>query len=172
MIKKIFVFLRRKFMGQNPYNQYKKSAIQTASQGKLILMMYEGAIRFINVAIENMPEKRYDIVNKNIIKAQDIITELMLALNMEQGGEIAKNLYSLYEYMNRRLVESNLKKDPNIASEVIKLLTELKSAWDIAVKKTNEMQQSKFVQPQMQQQSTDYQPPDKNIPGGTLNISG
>ena len=99
----------------NPYNQYKKASIQTASQGKLILMMYDGAIKFINFAIENMPAKKYDVVNTNIIKAQDIITELMLALNMEVGGEIAKNLYSLYDYMNRRLVESNIKKNPEPA---------------------------------------------------------
>ncbi len=154
-------------MSQNPYNQYKKASIQTAGQGKLILMMYEGAIRFINTAVENIPDKKFDIVNKNILKAQDIITELMLALNMEIGGDIAKNLYSLYEYMNRRLVESNLKKNAEIAAEVIKLLTELKEAWEIAVKKTNESQQSKFIQ-------KTFEPPayDKNAPGSGVNISG
>jgi len=152
----------------NPYNQYKKSSIQTASQGKLILMMYEGAIKFITIAIEHMPVKKYDVVNTNIIKSQDIITELMLALNMEVGGEIAKNLYSLYDYMNRRLVESNIKKNPETAKEVLKMLMELKEAWELVVKKTNEQQQTKYIQ-------KTFEPPtyDKNAPGGAgVNFSG
>jgi len=155
-------------MGANPYSQYKKAAIQTASQGKLILMMYDGAIKFINIALENIPLKKYDIVNKNIIKAQDIITELMLALNIEVGGEIARNLYSLYDYMNRRLVEANIKKNSEIAQEVLRLLSELKEAWDTVIKKTNESYQTKYIQ-------KTFEPPthDRNAPGGGgVNFSG
>ena len=155
-------------MSKNPYNQYKKSSIQTASQGKLILMMYEGAIKFLNIAIEHITLKRYDIVNSNIIKTQDIITELMLALNLEVGGDIAKNLYSLYDYMNRRLVEANIKKNEEIAKEILKLLLELKEAWDLVVKKTNETQQTKYIQ-----KTFENSPADKNAPGsGGINFSG
>ncbi|HPN30134.1 MAG TPA: flagellar export chaperone FliS [bacterium] len=155
-------------MSKNPYNQYKKSSIQTASQGKLILMMYEGAIKFLNIAIEHIALKRYDIVNSNIIKTQDIITELMLALNLEVGGDIAKNLYSLYDYMNRRLVEANIKKNEEIAKEILKLLLELKEAWDLVVKKTNETQQTKYIQ-----KTFENSPVDKNAPGsGGINFSG
>ncbi|HPG31612.1 MAG TPA: flagellar export chaperone FliS [bacterium] len=155
-------------MSKNPYNQYKKSSIQTASQGKLILMMYEGAIKFLNIAIEHIALKRYDIVNSNIIKTQDIITELMLALNLEVGGDIAKNLYSLYDYMNRRLVEANIKKNEEIAKEILKLLLELKEAWDLVVKKTNETQQTKYIQ-----NTFENSPVDKNAPGsGGINFSG
>ena len=154
-------------MSYNPYNQYKKSSIQTASQGKLILMMYEGAIKFINIAISNMPAKKFDIVDNNLVKAQDIITELMLALNLEAGGEIAKNLYSLYEYMNRRLIEANLKKNADIANEVVRMLTELKEAWEIVIKKNNETQQSQFIAQPNQPQNYN-----NTMPGSGLNISG
>jgi flagellar protein FliS len=155
-------------MAYNPYDKYKKASIQTASQGKLILMMYDGAIRFINVAIEHMPIKKYDVVNTNIIKAQDIITELMLALNLEIGGEVAKNLYSLYEYMNRRLVESNLKKNPDISKEVLGMLNELREAWDVVVRKTNETQQNKYINETFEKPDHD-----RNAPGsGGVNFSG
>ncbi|HOK01068.1 MAG TPA: flagellar export chaperone FliS [Spirochaetota bacterium] len=114
----------------NPYSQYKQTQITTANQGKLIVMLYDGAIKFLNIAIENMNPRTYDVVNNNIIKAQDIITELLLSLNMEEGGEIAKNLFSLYMYFKRQLLEANIKKDPEIIKHVLKLLKELRDAWD------------------------------------------
>jgi flagellar protein FliS len=121
--------------GKRQYDVYKDTEIQTADQGKLILMLYDGAIRFLNIAIDNMDYRKYDIVNNNIIKAQDIITELMLSLNMDQGGEIAKNLFNIYAYMKKRLLEGNIKKDAVILQEVIKHLTTLRSAWEEAIKK-------------------------------------
>jgi flagellar protein FliS len=114
----------------NPYSKYKQTQITTANQGKLIVMLYDGAIKFLNIAIENMNPRTYDVVNNNIIKAQDIITELLLSLNMEEGGEIAKNLFSLYMYFKRQLLEANIKKDPEIIKHVLKLLKELRDAWD------------------------------------------
>ncbi|HQO40892.1 MAG TPA: flagellar export chaperone FliS, partial [Spirochaetota bacterium] len=96
----------------NPYNQYKQTQISTANQGKLIVMLYDGAIKFLNIAIENIEPMRYDVVNTNIIKAQDIITELLLSLNMNEGGEISQNLFSLYMYFKRQLLEANMRKDP------------------------------------------------------------
>ena len=95
---------------KNPYDQYKRTEINTANQGKLI---------------ENMNPKTYDIVNTNIIKAQDIVTELLLSLNMKEGGEISKNLMSLYVYFKRRLLEANLRKDPEIIKEVMKMMKDL-----------------------------------------------
>ena len=83
----------------NPYNQYKQTQITTANQGKLIVMLYDGAIKFLNIALDNMSPKTYDVVNNNIIKAQDIITELLLSLNMDEGGEISQNLFNLYMYL-------------------------------------------------------------------------
>lgn len=119
------------------YEIYKDTEVQTADQGKLIIMLYDGAIRFLNIAINNMDFRKYDIVNNNIIKAQDIITELMLSLNMEQGGEIAQNLFNIYAYMKKRLLEGNIGKDPKILQEVLRHLTNLRSAWEEAIRKTS-----------------------------------
>ncbi len=117
-------------LNKNPYNQYKTTQITTANQGKLIVMLYDGAIKFLTIALENIEPKKYDIVNNNIIKAQDIITELLLSLNMDEGGEISRNLFSLYMYFKKQLLEANIKKDPVIITHTIKLLKEMREAWD------------------------------------------
>lgn len=115
---------------ENPYSQYKETEIGTANQGKLIVMLYDGAIKFINIAIEKMDVKTYDVVNTNIIKAQDIITELLLALNMRDGGPISNNLFNLYVYFKRTLLEANIKKDAEILKTIVKHLTDLREAWN------------------------------------------
>ena len=114
----------------NPYNQYKQTQITTANQGKLIVMLYDGAVKFLNIAIDNMEPKTYDVVNTNILKAQDIITELSLSLNMNEGGEIAQNLFNLYMFFKKRLLEANIQKDAEIAKEVLNNLKTLREAWD------------------------------------------
>jgi flagellar protein FliS len=117
----------------NPYanqNAYKTNEISTVSQTRLIVMLYDGAIRFLNIATDNMTPRKYDLVNNNIIKAQDIITELMLSLNIEEGKEVANNLLSIYVYIKKRLLEANMKKDSSIITEVVQLLVQLKTAWD------------------------------------------
>ncbi|HNU92177.1 MAG TPA: flagellar export chaperone FliS [Spirochaetota bacterium] len=115
---------------KNPYDQYKRTEINTANQGKLIVMLYDGAIKFLNIAIENMEPRTYDIVNTNIIKAQDIITELLLSLNVGEGGEISRSLMSLYLYFKKRLLEANVQKDAGLVKEVLVHLQELRAAWD------------------------------------------
>ncbi|MCU0845990.1 MAG: flagellar export chaperone FliS [Spirochaetes bacterium] len=115
---------------KNPYDQYKRTEINTANQGKLIVMLYDGAIKFLNIAMENMEPRTYDVVNTNIIKAQDIITELLLSLNVSEGGEISKSLMSLYLYFKKRLLEANVQKDAEILKEVLLHLRELRAAWD------------------------------------------
>lgn len=115
---------------KNPYDQYKQTEINTANQGKLIVMLYDGAIKFLNIALENMDLKTYDVVNNNIIKTQNIITELLLALNMKDGGEISINLFNLYLYFKKRLLEANIQKDPEIIKEVLVYLKEIRESWD------------------------------------------
>ena len=115
------------------YKNYKEVEIETASGLKLVVMLYAGAIKFLNIAKESIQQRKLDIANNNIIKAQDIISELMSSLNFE-AGELAQNLYSLYIYMNRRLLEANIEKNPQIINEVIKLLETLKGAWDELLK--------------------------------------
>lgn len=116
--------------GKNPYDQYKETQITTANQGKLIVMLYDGAIKFLNIAVENMEPKTYDIVNQNIIKTQDIITELVFSLNMKEGGEISQNLFNLYMYFKKKLLEANIKKDVGLINEVINHMKTLRDAWD------------------------------------------
>jgi flagellar protein FliS len=115
---------------KNPFEEYKKTQITTANQGKLIVMLYDGAIKFLNIAIENMNPQTYDIANNNIIKAQDIITELLLSLNMKEGGEISKNLFNLYMYFKKTLLEANINKDAEMIKGILKLLKDLRDAWD------------------------------------------
>ena len=112
------------------YDQYKETQITTANQGKLIVMLYDGAIKFLNIATENMRPKTYDVVNNNILKTQDILSELILSLNMKEGGEISNNLLSLYMYFKKKLLEANINKDPKILKDVIIHLKELRDAWE------------------------------------------
>ncbi len=116
-------------MQNNASNQYKQMQIKTANQGKLIVMLYDAAIKAIKVAIDEMPKKNTYEVHKNIIKAQDIISELMLALDFD-AGDIAKRLWSIYTYMNRKLVEGNIKKKVEPLKEVLNHLVELREAWN------------------------------------------
>ncbi len=115
---------------KSPYNQYKLTEINTANQGKLIVMLYDGAIKFLKIAIENMNVTTYDIVNKNIIKAQDIITELLLSLNMKDGGEISSNLFNLYLYFKKRLLEANINKSSEMIQEILGHLSTLRESWN------------------------------------------
>ena len=114
---------------ENQYQAYKNTEISTADQKKLILMLYDGALRFLQTAIENMQPTRYDVVNNNIIKSQDIITELMISLDMKAGGEISTNLFNIYAYLKKRLLEANIAKDASILEEVSRLLSQLREAW-------------------------------------------
>ncbi len=112
----------------NASNHYKQMQIKTANQGKLIVMLYDKAIKSIKVAINEIPNKNTYEIHTNIVKAQDIISELMLALDFE-AGDVAKRLWSLYTYMNKKLVDGNVKKDVEPLKEVLGYLTELRDAW-------------------------------------------
>lgn len=93
-------------------------------------MLYEGALRFIQLAETNMTSfKTYDKANANILRAQDILTELMVSLNIEQGGEIAQNLFNLYAYAKTQLLEANVQKKAELLKPVKKIITELLEAW-------------------------------------------
>ncbi len=115
----------------NPLNAYKETQIKTANQGRLIVMLYDGAIKNINLALESMGDnhRKFNEASNRIIKAQDIIAELMVSLDFERGGDIAKNLFSLYGFINRQLLQANLKKQKKPLSEVKQMLAELRDAW-------------------------------------------
>ncbi len=113
---------------------YKETSVKTASPGSLILMLYTEGIKEINLAISKMrvpkiPEKDIEAINNHIIKAQEIITELRAALDMDIGGEIAANLLSIYSYFNQQLLTANLKKDYKPLLDVSSMMQELYDVW-------------------------------------------
>ncbi len=113
----------------NYQNAYKKASVNTLDQNKLIIMLYDGAIKNANFAVQYMESGEIEKVHDSLIKAKNIVTELLATLNMEQGGEIAKNLKSLYSYMFSQLVEANMEKKSEPVLAVIDLLKELRGAW-------------------------------------------
>ena len=109
---------------------YRNNQVTTAPQKKLIVMLYDGAIRNLKLAEIAMENKDIEKINTHLIKAQDIIMELMTTLNFEAGGDIAKNLYQLYDYMYFRLVRANIDKNIDYVKEVKKYMEELRDAWE------------------------------------------
>ena len=109
--------------------EYRHNEIATSSQGKLIVMMYEGAVKFVNLAIEGVDNK--DLSKKGIYinKAHDIINELSLALDMKKGGEIAQKLESLYQFILHQLTLANIKSDRKALESILNVLTPLLEAW-------------------------------------------
>ncbi len=112
---------------------YKESAIGTQGKGRLIVMLYDGAVKFLRLAIKELEAKNYAGKGKYIAKAQDIINELNAILDVDTGGEIATNLRRLYCFMTRRLSEANIKKDPRLIQDVIDLLEELNQGWKAVI---------------------------------------
>lgn len=123
-----------------PQLQYKQAQIATASQGQLLLMLYDAAIFSMEKAIQELEAdvkvKKYDIINNNLIKTQDIIGELISTLDIEKGGEIAQSLQSLYGYFIKQLLKANLDKDAKPIKEVVGFFKELKESWEVAIKNT------------------------------------
>jgi len=115
--------------------QYQQTQIQTATPEKLLIMLYNGAINFLNKSKVYMEERDYAQTNTFLLKAQAIITEFMNTIDWDPNPDFAQNLYSLYEFMNFTLVQANIKKDPEKVDVVIDLLKTLKSAWEEAAVK-------------------------------------
>ncbi|MHC5059831.1 MAG: flagellar export chaperone FliS [Planctomycetota bacterium] len=113
----------------NGLDVYKQTAVTTQNKGRLIVMLYDGAIRFLRQAIQEIHAKDYAAKGRSIGKAQDVIIELNCVLDMEAGGEIAENLRGLYNFMNRHLSQANVKCDVHMLQEVIDLLEELNQGW-------------------------------------------
>lgn len=122
----------------NPSQSYRRAALQTAPPGQLVLMMYEGAIRFLEQALTGFtkddPLEFNGIISNNVVRAQEIIRELDRSLNLAVGGELALQLRRLYDYFDRRLMESNIKKEDGGIREVLNRVSILRSAWAAMLK--------------------------------------
>lgn len=117
---------------RNPYDQYKENSIKTAGPEELTLMLYNGAIKFINQGNLFIKQGNIQKTNEVIQRAQDIILELNITLNMDY--EISKTLRSLYLYILERLIVANLKKEEVYLNEVLELVTSLRDTWKEAMK--------------------------------------
>jgi len=127
-------------MERNGTQSYRKTNVMTADPKRLILMCYDGAIDTLKIGKQRMAERDYEGKSKAFTKAQDIINELLCALDFEKGGSVAKNLDSLYNYMLRRIIDADLKKNVGAIDEVIAMLSELKTAWEeIFYQRANEV---------------------------------
>lgn len=120
----------------NAYQMYRQTQAQTAPPGELVLMLYRGAARFVAAGIEAIESKDIQTAHTNLIKAQAVITHLHETLDVATGGQVAENLGRIYEYLNHRLLEANVRKDAAPAREVQGHLRELLSAWEQAVRTT------------------------------------
>lgn len=117
----------------NPYQQYRQIEVETASPGRLVLMLYDAAIKNCRQAAAAWEANNDTLARDKLYRAQDILAELVGSLNFD-AGDLPRQLFQLYEYMNYRLIQSVVRKDATAALEVAKLLEELREAWDQALK--------------------------------------
>jgi len=120
-------------MLDNPYLQYRRAQTETAEPGELVVLLYQGAISFLQRSLVAMRQQDYALANVNIVRAEEILAELSATLD-KGVGEVAINLARIYDYTYWRLVEANCKKDPASVHEVLGLLQELLPAWQEAVR--------------------------------------
>jgi flagellar protein FliS len=119
----------------NAYNAYQKTNVSTASQGRLVVLLYEGAIKQIKLALSfieldgKIKPSQIEKFGNAIQKAQSIITELQVSLDMEKGGDIARNLMSLYLYFNEELVTAGISHDRKKLEFVLNMMGQLVESW-------------------------------------------
>ncbi|MFD1776628.1 flagellar export chaperone FliS [Paenibacillus rhizophilus] len=118
----------------SPYDKYRQSAVQTSSPSQLLLMLFDGAIRFGKSAMEGMDAADYEKVNTNLGKVQSIVNELIITL--DRSYEVSNGLYALYEYTNHLLIQANIKKAKEPVEEALGYLSELRQAFAQAAKMT------------------------------------
>ena len=131
----------------NALSTYKETKIKTAGQGQLIVMLYDETVKQLTRAVElidlNNKQKKdpgkIEQISKAVMKTEEIITELMVSLDFENGGEISKTLFSLYTWFNRELLEANINQDKNRILTVKNMLADLRNTWSsIANQQTGE----------------------------------
>lgn len=114
------------------HSEYQSQAATTASPAQLVLMLYDGALGRLDVATEAIAAQRLEMAHTSLVKAQAIVDELNLTLDVDQGGRMAENLREVYLYCSGRLIDANVGKDPVVIAEVARLLQGLRDAWNEA----------------------------------------
>lgn len=127
---------------QNAYNAYQKNNVSTASQGRLVVLLYEGAVKHLTAALTlfeadgTLKPGNIERFGIHIQKTQAIINELQVSLDMEKGGDIAKNLMSLYLYFNEELMDASIKHNKTKIQFVLKMINELTESWRMIANST------------------------------------
>lgn len=116
---------------QQSLQAYQTNSVNTANPGELTLMLYNGALKFLKQAKASLDEKKWDKANEYNKRVQDIVGELIVSL--DQKYPLAKQMLSLYEYLQDRLIEANIKKESSILDEVEGLLTQFRDTWKQAM---------------------------------------
>ena len=111
------------------YGAYERTNVETADQRQLILMLYDGAIRFMRKGIARIDANDIEAAHNYLVRSRDILAELLATLKPEKAGEVGQNLKRLYMYIFNRLVEANLTKDREIVAECVKLMATLREGW-------------------------------------------
>jgi flagellar protein FliS len=109
--------------------QYQRAQVETASPTRLVVLLYEGAIRFCRMAQDAMKQRDLETQNTNLIRAQRIVTELLSSLDRNAGGEVASNLGRIYTHLFEELVKANLYDRPEALDHAIAMLTDMRATW-------------------------------------------
>lgn len=124
---------------------YQVTRIQTAPRGHLVVILYDVMIKFLNRAVENIGQDNYSEYDKNIHKAQNVLSELLAYLNIEEGGEISTSLYRLYRYFKTQLREANQTHNKEKIKHMIGQTKELRAAWNETAKAVRKTGQENFI---------------------------
>ena len=108
---------------------YEETTVTTQNRGRLVVMLYDGAVKFLKQALKAMEAGDLEAKGRNIAKAREIIFELNTVLDMDAGGEVAQNLRTLYNFINKHLTHANISNDAHTIREVIGLMEELNQGW-------------------------------------------
>lgn len=114
--------------GNNAFNVYKNNSVNYASKEQLLLMLVDGAVKFSKIAREGLSEKNIIKSHENLVKVQDIFTELMVTLD-QNTGDWAKEIYKVYDFIKTRLFEINLKKDLTMMDELMPVIESVRDTW-------------------------------------------
>ena len=116
-------------------HHYAQTEVSTVTPARLVLLMYDAVLAAVEIARTALTSERPDleVVSQQLTRAQQLVTELEVALDHERGGQIAASLQGLYDYARRRLVDANLSKDPGPLDEVTRIIGDLREAWASSV---------------------------------------
>lgn len=126
--------------------QYQQASIETASREQILIMLYDGAIQFLNKAKVAMSKNDIEGIHNNLMGAQNILNEFITSMDVEVAPQLAQNLISLYEYFIRRLVRANMKKEIEPIDEVLGYLKSLKATWEKAIALAQKEEMEKYKQ--------------------------